>query len=127
MADAGLMVAIEHAAHEMLVWIGFGTVVGLAAKAVMPGRDPGGAVGTVLMGIGGSLIGCGLLLLFNASYRISPISPLGFVAGTGGSLLLLVFYRVMSNSYLVEPIDGSVPGGAVNTMTYYRRRKRRAA
>jgi hypothetical protein len=52
---------------------------------------------------------------------------MGFVAGTGGSLLLLLFYRVMSNSYLVEPIDGTVPGGAVNTVAYYRRRRRRAA
>lgn len=127
MADADLTVAIGRAAHEMLVWIGFGTVVGLVAKAIMPGRDPGGAVGTLLMGIGGSLIGCGLLLLYDANYRVSPISPLGFVAGTGGSVLLLLFYRVMSNSYLVEPIDGQVPGGAVNTVTYYRRRRRRAA
>lgn len=127
MADADLLVAVERAAHEMLVWIGFGTVVGLVAKAIMPGRDPGGSIGTLLMGIGGSLIGCGLLLLYDATYRVSPISPLGFVAGTGGSLLLLLFYRVMSNSYLVEPIDGSVPGGAVNTVAYYRRRRRRAA
>ena len=35
----------------ILIWIGFGTFVGLGAKALMPGRDPGGSVATLLMGI----------------------------------------------------------------------------
>jgi len=128
MADQSLMVMIDHIAHEILMWIGFGTVVGLSAKALMPGRDPGGAVGTTLMGVVGSLIGCSVLLLFDTSFKITPISPLGFVAGTGGAFLLLFFFRILSNSYFVEPVDGKVtgnPGTAVTT--YYRRRSRRAA
>src|SRR5436305_3835666 len=128
MADQSLMVMIDHIAHESLMWIGFGTVVGLSAKALMPGRDPGGAVGTTLMGVVGSLIGCSVLLLFDTSFKITPISPLGFVAGTGGAFLLLFFFRILSNSYFVEPVDGKVtgnPGTAVTT--YYRRRSRRAA
>ena len=84
MADSNLIAVAQQAAHELLVWVGFGTLVGLTAKAIMPGRDPGGAVGTLLMGIAGSLIGCGILLLFDTSYRITPISPLGFIAGTVG-------------------------------------------
>ena len=36
--------------NDILVWIGFGILVGLLAKAIMPGRDPGGAVTTLLMG-----------------------------------------------------------------------------
>ena len=51
-------------ANLALTWIGFGTVVGLAAKAVMPGRDPGGAIATVMMGIAGTLIGCTSLQYF---------------------------------------------------------------
>ncbi len=43
-------------ANDVLVWIGFGTVVGLLAKGIMPGRDPGGAIATVLMGIGGTIL-----------------------------------------------------------------------
>lgn len=118
----------QHIAHEVLVWIGFGTVVGLTAKLIMPGRDPGGAIGTMLMGIGGSLIGCGVLLLINSEYRVSPVSPLGFVAGTAGAFLLLVFFRLLSNSYVVEPVDGRVTGApGVATTTYYRRRRRPAA
>ena len=115
-------------AHEVLMWIGFGTVVGLSAKALMPGRDPGGAVGTMLMGIIGSLIGCSLLLFADSSLKITPISPFGFVAGTAGAFLLLFIFRLLSNSYITEAVDGKItgaPGTAVTT--YYRRRNRRAA
>jgi uncharacterized membrane protein YeaQ/YmgE (transglycosylase-associated protein family) len=127
MADANLMLIMEQAAHDLLVWVGFGTLVGLAAKALMPGRDPGGAVGTMLMGIAGSLIGCGVLLLFDTNYRVTPISPIGFVAGIAGAFLLLLFYRLLSNSYIVEPVDGDAPAAGATTVTYYRRRRRRAA
>ncbi|MBI1346905.1 GlsB/YeaQ/YmgE family stress response membrane protein [bacterium] len=128
MVDASLLTVIEQAAHDLLVWVGFGTLVGLAAKAIMPGRDPGGTIGTLMMGIGGSVIGCGLLLLIDSSYRITPVSPMGFVAGTAGAFIILLFFRILSNSYVVEAQDGAAgmaPG--VSTVTYYRRKKRRAA
>ena len=41
---------LKHWCELMLVWIGFGTVTGLAAKALMPGRDPGGSIATLVMG-----------------------------------------------------------------------------
>lgn len=127
MPDANLMAILQQAAHELLVWVGFGTLVGLAAKGLMPGRDPGGAVGTMLMGIVGSLIGCGVLLLFNTSYKITPISPLGFCAGTAGAFVLLLFYRLMSNSYIVEAVDGNVSNKTGTVVTNYNRRSRRKA
>ena len=128
MVDPNLLVTIDYVAHEALMWIGFGTLVGLSAKAIMPGRDPGGAVGTMLMGIVGSLIGCSLLLLFDTSFKITPISPIGFAAGTAGAFLLLFFFRLLSNSYVVEAVDGKVSGTPGTTVTsYYRRRNRRAA
>lgn len=127
MPDANLMAVLQQAAHELLVWVGFGTLVGLAAKGLMPGRDPGGAVGTMLMGICGSLIGCGVLLLFNTSYKITPISPLGFCAGTVGAFVLLLFYRLLSNSYIVEAVDGNVSNKTGTVVTNYGRRSRRKA
>ena len=72
--------------HNILAWIGFGTVVGLLAKAIMPGRDPGGAIATLMMGIGGTVIGCGGLSLLFDGRRVSPMSPLGFVAATAGAV-----------------------------------------
>lgn len=128
MVDPNLAQVLDHAAHELLMWVGFGTLVGLTAKAIMPGRDPGGAIGTLLMGIAGSLIGCGVLLLFDTSFRVTPISPLGFGAGTGGAFILLLFFRILSNSYVVEAVDGKTTGNPGTTVTtYYRRRNRRAA
>jgi uncharacterized membrane protein YeaQ/YmgE (transglycosylase-associated protein family) len=128
MPDQNVMLMIDHIAHEVLMWIGFGTVVGLSAKALMPGRDPGGAVGTMLMGVVGSLIGCSLLLLIDSSFKVTPISPIGFVAGTAGAFLLLFFFRLLSNSYMVEAVDGKVSGNPGTTVTtFYRRRNRRAA
>ena len=100
MADTEVMQIIERSANEVLVWVGFGTIVGLTAKAIMPGRDPGGAVATVLMGIAGTVIGCGSLLFFLPGHRITPVSIEGFAAATAGAFILLVFYRLFAGSLL---------------------------
>jgi len=100
--DVQLTETARQWANDILVWIGFGTLVGLMAKAVMPGRDPGGAVATLFMGIGGTIIGCGVVTYFNSGQRITPISPLGFVVATGGAFILLVFYRLLAGRYFIE-------------------------
>lgn len=89
-------------ANDVLVWIGFGTVVGLLAKGIMPGRDPGGAIATVLMGIGGTILGCGAVSYFYDGQRIVPLSLMGFVVATLGSLLILFFYKLLGGYYFVE-------------------------
>jgi uncharacterized membrane protein YeaQ/YmgE (transglycosylase-associated protein family) len=66
------------------------------AKAIMPGRDPGGAVATLLMGIGGTVIGCGLFSYFYHGERVTPISPLGLAVATAGSFIILAFYRLLA-------------------------------
>ncbi len=85
----------------ILLWIGFGTCVGLLAKALMPGRDPGGAVATLLMGITGVVIGCGVYSLIYDE-KISPITSVGLVCGTLGAFLILLFYRVLGGFLLDE-------------------------
>ena len=95
--------AAQQWADLVLTWVGFGTLTGLLAKAIMPGRDPGGAVATLAMGIGGTVIGCGTLTYFSeAGTRISPISPLGFIVATGGAFILLCFYRLLAGYWFVE-------------------------
>ena len=101
-------------ANLALTWIGFGTIVGLAAKAVMPGRDPGGAVATLLMGIAGTLIGCAVLKYFYPDQNIQPISVEGFTVGAGGAFVLLAFYKVLGGYWFIE-----------GEMTPLRRRRRR--
>ena len=85
-------------AETLLIWIGFGTVVGLLAKAIMPGRDPGGAVATLAMGISGTVIGLSLLSYFWNEELVTPISPMGFLVATAGSFILLTFYRILASS-----------------------------
>jgi uncharacterized membrane protein YeaQ/YmgE (transglycosylase-associated protein family) len=101
-ADADLQQILEQWANDVLVWIGFGTLVGLMAKAIMPGRDPGGSIATLLMGIGGVIVGCGTLTFFYDGERVTPISPIGFLVATGGAFVLLFFYRLLSGRFFLE-------------------------
>ncbi|MCG6156091.1 GlsB/YeaQ/YmgE family stress response membrane protein [Rubinisphaera margarita] len=119
MTQDQIMTIAEQAANEMLLWVGFGTLVGLAAKAVMPGRDPGGAVSTMIMGIGGSVIGCGVLAFFWEGLVISPVSIVGSVVSTAGAFTLLFFYKLLSGSFFAEAEDGDY------FLHRYRRNRRR--
>jgi uncharacterized membrane protein YeaQ/YmgE (transglycosylase-associated protein family) len=96
-------------ANDILVWVGFGTLVGLLAKAIMPGRDAGGAVATLLMGIGGTIIGCGTLMFFWEGHRVTPLSPLGFVVATLGAFVLLFFHRLLGGYFFREGETGLSP------------------
>src|SRR5437762_1217734 len=97
-----LLKAVEHTVNDILVWVGFGTLAGLLAKAIMPGRDPGGTVATLLMGIGGTVIGSGCLMFFTGGQRVTPISPVGFLVATAGAFIILAFYRVLGGYWLRE-------------------------
>jgi uncharacterized membrane protein YeaQ/YmgE (transglycosylase-associated protein family) len=81
-------------AHFVLIWVGFGTLVGLLAKMILPGKDPGGALATVVIGIVGSVIGAALLFFFSG-VRVSPISPGGFALALAATTFLLVLYRLL--------------------------------
>src|SRR5712671_5596064 len=106
MPDVHFSVTAQEWIHHLLTWVGFGTIVGLLAKAIMPGRDPGGAVATLCMGIGGTVIGCGSLMFFSKSVHVTPISPLGFVVATAGSFVLLGFYRLLAGRLFTEQGEG---------------------
>lgn len=119
--DPKYMEVVRAAVNEFLMWVGFGTIVGLTAKALMPGRDPGGAIGTMLMGIVGCVIGCGTVMFFKEGARVEPISVIGFCAATGGAFILLLFYRILAGSIFVE-----AEAGDTWAHTTRRRRRRRA-
>jgi uncharacterized membrane protein YeaQ/YmgE (transglycosylase-associated protein family) len=74
-------------------WIVFGAVVGIIAKFLMPGRDPGGFVITILLGIVGALVG-GFVGRALGIYREGD--PVGFVMAVIGAILLLVIYRFVA-------------------------------
>jgi uncharacterized membrane protein YeaQ/YmgE (transglycosylase-associated protein family) len=75
----------------ILGWIFFGLLVGAVGKLLMPGRDPGGFVVTILLGIAGALVG-GFLGRALGMYREDD--PVGFVMAVLGSIVLLILYRV---------------------------------
>jgi uncharacterized membrane protein YeaQ/YmgE (transglycosylase-associated protein family) len=75
----------------ILGWILFGLVVGALAKLVMPGRDPGGIIVTILLGVVGALLGGFLgraLGLYNEG------EPAGFIGALVGAILVLAIYRM---------------------------------
>jgi len=76
-----------------LLWmIVVGLIVGAVAKLLMPGRDPGGFIITILLGIGGSVL-AGFLGRAVGWYQEGE--PVGFIASVVGAIILLAIYRVV--------------------------------
>ncbi|HEY1068724.1 MAG TPA: GlsB/YeaQ/YmgE family stress response membrane protein [Pirellulales bacterium] len=111
-------------AHQLFEWTGFGLIVGLAARAIMPGKDPDGAGATLLTGAGGAVLGCGSLALFLPQQQVSPLSVGGFLAAIAGGFCLLAFYRVMSGKFhIVRELPKVVIEGAAPAKRSRRRAK----
>jgi uncharacterized membrane protein YeaQ/YmgE (transglycosylase-associated protein family) len=75
---------------SILGWVVFGLIVGALAKLVMPGRDPGGLLVTIALGIAGALVG-GLVGRALGWYQAGE--PAGFLMAILGAVLLLFLYR----------------------------------
>jgi uncharacterized membrane protein YeaQ/YmgE (transglycosylase-associated protein family) len=75
---------------SVLGWIIFGLIIGALAKLVMPGKDPGGIIVTMLIGIAGAVVG-GLLGRLLGLY--GPDQVAGFFMSFLGAVLLLWLYR----------------------------------
>jgi uncharacterized membrane protein YeaQ/YmgE (transglycosylase-associated protein family) len=74
-------------------WIFFGLIVGIVAKFLTPGRDPGGFIVTILIGIVGALVGG---FLGRAIGLYHEDDPVGFVMAVIGSIVLLLLYRMVA-------------------------------
>jgi uncharacterized membrane protein YeaQ/YmgE (transglycosylase-associated protein family) len=72
-------------------WIVFGLIVGALAKLVMPGRDPGGIIVTMLIGIAGAVAGG---FVGRALGWYGPEDSAGFLMSLVGAILLLFLYRL---------------------------------
>jgi uncharacterized membrane protein YeaQ/YmgE (transglycosylase-associated protein family) len=73
-------------------WIIFGLIVGALAKLLMPGKDPGGIIVTMLLGIAGALLGG---YVGRALGWYGPEDGAGFLMSLLGAVLLLFLYRMM--------------------------------
>jgi uncharacterized membrane protein YeaQ/YmgE (transglycosylase-associated protein family) len=76
----------------MLGWIVFGLIVGIIAKLLMPGRDPGGFIITILLGIAGAMLGG---FIGRAIGFYGPNQSAGYLVSILGAILLLAIYRAV--------------------------------
>ena len=75
----------------ILGWIVFGLVVGAIAKLLMPGRDPGGIIVTMVLGIVGALLGG---FVGQALGMYGPNESAGFIMALVGAVFVLFIYRI---------------------------------
>lgn len=78
----------------ILTWIIFGLLAGVVAKFLMPGKDPSGWIITILLGIGGSILG-GMIAAQFGMGGVAKFNLGSFVIAVGGAMLLLLIYRVV--------------------------------
>ncbi len=80
--------------HGIVGWLLIGLVAGALGKLIMPGKDPGGIIVTILIGIAGALL----------AFYITPMLGIGevrdstwqaYAAATAGSVVLLALYRLV--------------------------------
>ena len=79
--------------HGWVAWIIIGLIAGAIAKAITPGRDPGGCLITIALGIGGAVL-AGFVGQQLGWYRAGEGA--GFIAAIAGAVLLLLVYRMVA-------------------------------
>lgn len=79
--------------YGIIGWIVIGGIAGAIAKLLMPGKDPGGCIVTILLGIAGALV-AGWIGQAVGWYRAGEGA--GFIAAIVGAFLLLLLYRVIA-------------------------------
>ena len=83
---------MDFSSHSIIWILLIGLVIGAVAKLLMPGKDPGGCIITMLLGIAGALLASYL----GERMGIYPASGFGrFVAAVIGALVLLLLYRLI--------------------------------
>lgn len=92
---------------SILGWILFGFVVGLIARAIMPGKDPIGLIGTTVLGVVGALLGgwAGQALGW-----YQPNEGAGFLAATVGAVIVLALYNMMARRRMAHRSRTSIGG-----------------
>ena len=80
----------------ILSWIIFGALAGYLAKLIMPGRDPGGFIITILLGIGGAVVGGAIGTTLGLG-EVSGFDLGSFAIAVGGAVVLLLIYRFIKS------------------------------
>jgi uncharacterized membrane protein YeaQ/YmgE (transglycosylase-associated protein family) len=86
------IVAMDFSAHSILWVLLAGLVIGAIAKLLMPGRDPGGCIITMLLGVAGAFVGTWLGKMFTGNENYTAHWIMSIV----GAMLLLLLYRMIA-------------------------------
>ena len=78
--------------YSFLGWILVGFLAGGLAKLIMPGKDPGGCLITILLGVAGAVVAG---FIGNAVGWYSQGEPVSFIAAVLGAILILFIYRLL--------------------------------
>ena len=86
--------------YNLISWIVFGLVAGVIAKLLMPGKDPGGCIITMLLGIAGAVIGGFLAQLIGIAGETGKFGDRGFLIRMAfaivGAIIILAIYRAIA-------------------------------
>ncbi|MCK6454293.1 MAG: GlsB/YeaQ/YmgE family stress response membrane protein [Alphaproteobacteria bacterium] len=78
----------------ILSWIVLGLIAGILAKLIMPGRDPGGFILTILIGVAGAMLG-GFIATGLGRGEVTGVNLHSIMVAIGGSVLVLLIYRTL--------------------------------
>jgi uncharacterized membrane protein YeaQ/YmgE (transglycosylase-associated protein family) len=86
--------------YNLISWVVFGLIAGVIAKLLMPGKDPGGCIITMLIGIAGAVVGGFLAQMLGIAGETGRFGDRGFlirmVFAVIGAIILLAIYRVIA-------------------------------
>ncbi len=80
----------------IISWIIFGLIAGIIAKLIMPGRDPGGCIITMLLGVAGAFVGGFLYRLFTGREVFFRFDLGSLVVAVLGAVAILAIYRLVA-------------------------------
>jgi uncharacterized membrane protein YeaQ/YmgE (transglycosylase-associated protein family) len=81
---------MDYSAHSIIWTLFIGLIVGAIAKLLMPGKDPGGCIITILLGIAGALVGTWIGRIFAGGNYVA-----GWIMSVVGAMILLLLYRFL--------------------------------
>jgi len=83
--------------NQIIIWCVLGLVVGVAAKFLMPGKDKGGLISTILLGIGGSFLGgfIGNYFGLGGADFTSGINVITIITALAGAFILLIVFKLL--------------------------------
>lgn len=85
---------------NLISWMVFGLIAGVIAKFLTPGRDPGGCIVTILLGIGGAIVGGYVAEFLNVAGKSGNFGDRGFFIRLAfaviGAIIILAVYRLIA-------------------------------